>query len=98
MGVSQKKRLRIKARQNFLCGMCSDLTLLTIHHILYQRHGGSDDESNLIALCLGCHAKVHADDTDQHVKFTGKQKPNKSNLLLQEALLLTAEALNVRSF
>lgn len=31
------------------------------HHIIRKRDGGTDDYSNLMALCQSCHSKIHAD-------------------------------------
>lgn len=30
------------------------------HHIVRKRDGGSDDYSNLLALCHSCHSRLHA--------------------------------------
>ena len=30
------------------------------HHVVRKRDGGSDDASNLIALCKSCHSREHA--------------------------------------
>lgn len=35
--------------------------MLQIHHIVEQSDGGSNDPSNLIAICLTCHSDVHTD-------------------------------------
>ena len=33
--------------------------MLTPHHIEFQSHGGTDDLSNLLCLCMPCHNDVH---------------------------------------
>jgi hypothetical protein len=33
--------------------------MLQVHHIKQRSEGGSDDEDNLIALCITCHSDVH---------------------------------------
>jgi 5-methylcytosine-specific restriction endonuclease McrA len=44
------------------CQVCGG-TAVDIHHIVYKSHGGSDDVSNLIALCRNCHNKAHKLET-----------------------------------
>jgi 5-methylcytosine-specific restriction endonuclease McrA len=39
-----------------LCGIPADERWLELDHILPRRHGGSDDLSNLQALCYKCNA------------------------------------------
>jgi hypothetical protein len=34
-------------------------TKLQVHHIIERNHGGTDDEDNLIVICLACHTDVH---------------------------------------
>ncbi len=40
-------------------------TKLQVHHILEQSKGGTDEEDNLMPICLICHSDVHS-----HVPFT----------------------------
>jgi diadenosine tetraphosphate (Ap4A) HIT family hydrolase len=48
-----------------LCGIPADERWLEVDHILPRRHGGSDDISNLQALCYKCNANKGArDDSD----------------------------------
>jgi len=32
---------------------------LQVHHKTFRSQQGSDDDSNLITLCAGCHAQLH---------------------------------------
>lgn len=47
------------------CGRCCCLcrrfkpVRLQVHHIVERSEGGSDDEDNLIAVCITCHIDVH---------------------------------------
>lgn len=42
------------------CSNCGwDLAPCDIHHIVEQRHGGSDDHDNLTLLCPNCHRLAH---------------------------------------
>ena len=43
-------------RQN--CYFCGSEGPIETHHIIPQRHGGSDDESNLVDLCPNCHRRL----------------------------------------
>jgi len=50
-----------------LCGIAADEKALDIDHIIPRNKGGTDDESNLQALCYSCNAmKRDRDDTDFH--------------------------------
>ena len=49
-------------RDNYTCQHCKGKTKdskLEVHHIIFRRNGGSDEESNLITLCKTCHDKLH---------------------------------------
>ncbi len=42
------------------CAICSKKTEhLELHHIIPKSRGGSDDASNLVKLCSGCHGRAH---------------------------------------
>jgi len=48
-----------------LCGISADERALQVDHIVPRNHGGTDDRSNLQALCYSCNAmKRDTDDTD----------------------------------
>lgn len=50
-----------------LCGIPADEKALEVDHIVPRNKGGSDDRSNLQALCYSCNAtKRDRDDTDFH--------------------------------
>lgn len=62
-------------RDGYTCQHCfgkSKDHRLHVHHILFRRDGGSDDESNLIALCKTCHTRLH--DGEIALKKNGKRK------------------------
>jgi hypothetical protein len=42
-----------------LCVACGSTDDLQHHHLITRLENGSDDETNLITLCNGCHAKLH---------------------------------------
>ena len=49
-------------RDNYTCQHCKGKTKdskLEVHHIIFRKNGGSDEESNLITLCKSCHDKLH---------------------------------------
>jgi len=43
------------------CVACGDTDSehLQHHHLVPRANGGTDDETNLITLCVGCHGKAH---------------------------------------
>ena len=57
--INKDVRLQVVNKQENACGMCN--LVLTpyfeIDHIIGLQFGGTDDESNLMALCRECHAK-----------------------------------------
>jgi hypothetical protein len=57
--VSAAKKKRVVESQNWICAMC-DETLDETHeidHVIELCDGGSNDDSNLRALCRRCHAR-----------------------------------------
>ena len=58
-------------RDNYICQYCKGKTKdskLEVHHIIFRRNGGSDEESNLICLCKTCHYKLHKDEISLNKK------------------------------
>ena len=49
-------------RDKYTCQHCKGKTKdskLEVHHIIFRRNGGSDEEGNLICLCKTCHDNLH---------------------------------------
>ena len=64
-------------RDNYTCQYCKGKhkdSKLEVHHILFRSQGGSDEESNLIALCHTCHKDLHSGKINP--KLSGKVKGN----------------------
>ena len=76
--ISGTKRYEVLKRAHFrceLCGVSADNKGLEVDHIVPRNKGGSDDISNLQALCYSCNAmKRDQDDTD----FRGMAKSYKA--------------------
>jgi diadenosine tetraphosphate (Ap4A) HIT family hydrolase/5-methylcytosine-specific restriction endonuclease McrA len=66
--ISGTIRYEVLKRAKFrceLCGISADVKALEVDHIVPRNKGGTDDESNLQALCYSCNAmKRDRDDTD----------------------------------
>ena len=63
----------VLTRDNYTCKICGKThKRLEVHHIIFRRNGGSDDESNLICLCKTCHDKLHNGEIS--LKKNGKVK------------------------
>jgi diadenosine tetraphosphate (Ap4A) HIT family hydrolase len=66
--ISGTIRYEVLKRAKFrceLCGVPADEKALEVDHIVPRNKGGSDDETNLQALCYSCNAmKRDTDDTD----------------------------------
>lgn len=55
-GVARANRVKLKA--GYKCAKCGILTTeLEADHVIPLCKGGKDDESNLKALCIPCHAE-----------------------------------------
>lgn len=60
--VSETKKKYVAARQNWTCGECGAMLTawFEVDHVKRLEHGGSNDASNLVALCRECHGKKTA--------------------------------------
>src|SRR5690348_13547882 len=61
-GRSPAYRELVLKRDGFRCRQCGvrcDRREADVHHLIPRSLGGSDDPSNLITLCDGCHAAHH---------------------------------------
>lgn len=54
------KRSKVLARANGVCEGCGDGAPNEVHHLTYQ-HVGKEFLFELVALCHGCHERVHDD-------------------------------------
>ena len=54
------------------CVACLATDDLRHHHLVTRAEGGSDDETNLISLCSGCHDKLHRRQRNGAYKVRGK--------------------------
>lgn len=61
-------RLVVRGREGFACMLCSkpqdDDRSLDVHHIDGDKQNSAIE--NLVALCVGCHSKVHSGDFDSY--------------------------------
>ena len=57
--VSETKKKYVASQQNWSCGHCSQQLDATfeVDHIVELQNGGSNEISNLVALCRNCHGK-----------------------------------------
>ena len=57
-----KRRYRIFERDGWRCMApgCTSRSGLNEHHIVFRSQQGSDDEENLVTLCVGHHEELHA--------------------------------------
>lgn len=68
-------RAYVLTRDNYTCRHCKGKSKdkkLEMHHIVFRRSGGSDEQGNLIILCKTCHDKLHSGEIS--IKKTGKVK------------------------
>lgn len=72
-----RRRREVYARAEYACQNCGAQggargdTELHAHHVVPALRGGSHEASNLIALCVGCHAAVHNEER-RAPTFTGQ--------------------------
>lgn len=59
--LALKTRIIVLTEAGYRCAVptCRSILALDLHHILHVSAEGSDDPSNLIALCPTCHALYH---------------------------------------
>ncbi|MBU3128746.1 RNA-guided endonuclease IscB [Clostridium tagluense] len=65
----------VLSRDSYTCQCCKGKSKdrkLEVHHIVFRRDGGSDEESNLICLCKTCHDNLHQEKLK--LKKIGKVK------------------------
>lgn len=57
--VSETKKKYVASSQNWSCGHCKQQLDYSyeVDHIVDLQHGGSNESSNLVALCRNCHGK-----------------------------------------
>jgi hypothetical protein len=60
--VSETKKKYVAANQDWKCGQCNNQLTHTfeIDHKIRLEHGGSNDATNLVALCRECHGQKTA--------------------------------------
>ena len=66
--VSETKKKFVAANQNWLCGDCKHQlpAWFEVDHVIALHNGGSNEVSNLVALCRDCHGKKTAMDRIDH--------------------------------
>jgi hypothetical protein len=59
----ENRREAVWERQNYQCARCGvykgDVPTAEVHHLVHLQQGGSNELSNLVGLCLHCHALMH---------------------------------------
>lgn len=64
----------VLAEAGYRCAVptCRTILAIDLHHIVHVSDDGSDDSSNLLALCPTCHALHHRKEISQDAIFTWK--------------------------
>ena len=72
--LSVKKRVILLTESGYRCAVptCRNILALDMHHIWEVSAGGSDNLSNLIALCPNCHALYHRGTIRQESMYVYK--------------------------
>lgn len=79
MQLAKRTIAKILKRANICCSICGwDKTSLDMHHIIPKSKNGTNEHSNLIALCPNCHRLAHENKID-------KEKLIENNLTLRFA-------------
>jgi 5-methylcytosine-specific restriction endonuclease McrA len=55
----EQLRKQVLRRDRWKCQVCGSRQNLHVHHRQLRSQQGSDDDLNLITLCVGCHEGVH---------------------------------------
>jgi len=72
-----KRRLKFVKKQKYLCPVCEELLepqqQIELHHILAKSKGGSEKDTNLVALHKACHKQVtHSNNPSLLARFKEK--------------------------
>lgn len=78
--LRERKKIPVATRELLLtesgyrCGVprCREILAIDMHHILEVSEGGSDEPTNLIPLCPGCHAHYHRGTISSDAIYTCK--------------------------
>lgn len=54
-----KKQIQTYSKRHLICEACRRQPAGPPHHIKSRGAGGGDDNTNLLALCGVCHARIH---------------------------------------
>ena len=75
--VKYKKHFNIGDQDILMCEFCRRNISSDIHHIIFRSQCGTDEISNLIALCRGCHTLAHSSSSsvskENLLKITNKR-------------------------
>src|ERR1700730_10302404 len=72
--LSQKTKVMVLTESGYRCAVpsCRGILALDMHHIYQVAQSGSDDPSNLIALCPTCHSLYHRGNISSDAIYTYK--------------------------
>ena len=59
-GWAENAKAYVRDRDGYRCRICGCKDHLEVHHLRFRSQGGSDTPKNLVCLCHGCHAGLHA--------------------------------------
>lgn len=63
----EARREAVWERQDYHCARCGvykgDVPRSEVHHLVHLQQGGSNELSNLVGLCLHCHALMHPEES-----------------------------------
>lgn len=66
VAVPTATKTEVKRLANFQCVFCSEpesqWLKLEVHHLIPRFFGGTNEVTNLIAICSNCHNKIHSGD------------------------------------
>lgn len=62
----EKKRIKVLARENYLCEGCGENKAVEVHHRSYK-HKGNEFLFELVALCKKCHDIVHCEHENKSI-------------------------------
>lgn len=103
-GVSREEwiflRRQIIRRDNFKCRRCDKrfkVVELTAHHLIPRDEGGSNDPSNLVALCSPCHDYVEINDLKTIAEIIGSYESDKAPMIAK-AIETTAHKIDWRTW
>lgn len=73
----QRLRKEVLQRDGHQCANCGVESELEVHHIVPVGQGGTNEKTNLLTLCSGCHSRAHGRNPERETPKSRSQGDNR---------------------